>query len=103
METQCEVFVKTLAVSLVVCGASVLAIGPAAYAAEDAPLGAWRATNDCFLAAFILTEGGHAQAAYLSGEHEHEHEDKNKNKNKNKNKKRIAIFGVADARAISRR
>ena len=31
-------------------------------------VGAWRATNDCFLAAFVLTEGGRAQNAYLSGE-----------------------------------
>ena len=57
-------FVKTLVVILAACGA------PTANAAEGAPLGAWRATNDCFLAAFILTEGGHAQAAYLSGEQE---------------------------------
>ena len=31
-------------------------------------IGAWRATNDCFLAAFILTGNGRAQAVYLSGE-----------------------------------
>ena len=31
-------------------------------------VGAWRATNQCFLAAFILMEGGRTQAAYLSGE-----------------------------------
>jgi hypothetical protein len=31
-------------------------------------LGAWRATDDCFLAAFVLIEGGRAQSAYLSGE-----------------------------------
>ena len=31
-------------------------------------VGAWRATNRCFLVAFILMEGGRAQAAYLSGE-----------------------------------
>ena len=30
--------------------------------------GAWRATNECFLAAFVLIEGGRAQAVYLSGE-----------------------------------
>ena len=31
-------------------------------------VGAWRATNRCFLVAFILMEGGRAQATYLSGE-----------------------------------
>ena len=31
-------------------------------------IGAWRATNECFLAAFILTGNGRAQAVYLSGE-----------------------------------
>jgi hypothetical protein len=31
-------------------------------------IGAWRATNGCFLAAFILTGNGRAQAMYLSGE-----------------------------------
>ena len=31
-------------------------------------IGAWRATNGCFLAAFTLTGNGHAQAVYLSGE-----------------------------------
>jgi hypothetical protein len=31
-------------------------------------IGAWRATNECFLAAFLLAEGGRVQAAYLSGE-----------------------------------
>ena len=31
-------------------------------------IGAWRATNECFLAAFLLTEGGRVQTAYLSGE-----------------------------------
>jgi hypothetical protein len=31
-------------------------------------IGAWRATDGCFLAAFILTGNGHAQARYLSGE-----------------------------------
>jgi hypothetical protein len=30
--------------------------------------GAWRATNECFLAAFILAENGRTQAVYLSGE-----------------------------------
>lgn len=40
------------------------------YAAETAPIGFWRATNECFLALLVITEGGHAQAAYLSGERE---------------------------------
>ena len=31
-------------------------------------IAAWRATNECFLAAFILTGNGRAQAVYLSGE-----------------------------------
>ena len=31
-------------------------------------IGAWRATNECFLAAFILTGNGRAQAMYVSGE-----------------------------------
>jgi len=31
-------------------------------------IGAWRAINECFLAAFILTENGRTQAVYLSGE-----------------------------------
>ena len=60
--------VKTLVKILVACGACVPAIGPAAYAAEGAPIGAWRATNECFLAAFLLTEDGRARTAYLTGE-----------------------------------
>ena len=31
-------------------------------------VGAWRATDGCFLAAFVLTGNGRAQARYLSGE-----------------------------------
>jgi hypothetical protein len=31
-------------------------------------IGAWRATDGCFLSAFILTGNGRAQAMYLSGE-----------------------------------
>jgi hypothetical protein len=31
-------------------------------------IGAWRATNGCFLSAFVLTGNGRAQAMYLSGE-----------------------------------
>ena len=44
------------------------AAAPAVRAAEGAPIGAWRTTNGCFLAAFLLTEDGRAQAAYLTGE-----------------------------------
>jgi hypothetical protein len=58
-----NIVLATLAAS--VCSAAV-----AAYGAESAPLGAWRTTNQCFLAIFVLTDGGHAQAAYLSGERE---------------------------------
>jgi len=39
-----------------------------AAAAEGPPIGAWRTTNQCFLAIFVLSENGRAQAAYLSGE-----------------------------------
>jgi len=42
----------------------------ASAGADTAPIGFWRATNDCFLAVFLLTENGHAQAAYQSGEQE---------------------------------
>jgi hypothetical protein len=31
-------------------------------------IGAWRATNECFLRAFILAGNGRAQAVYVSGE-----------------------------------
>jgi hypothetical protein len=31
-------------------------------------VGGWRATNPCFLVAFVLMEGGRAQASYVSGE-----------------------------------
>jgi hypothetical protein len=37
-------------------------------AADGAPTGAWRTTNQCFLAAFLLTDDGRAEAIYLSGE-----------------------------------
>src|SRR5262252_7805635 len=40
----------------------------ASFAAQGAPTGAWRATNDCFLAGFVLNDDGTVQAAYLSGE-----------------------------------
>ena len=48
----------------------LVALAALAHAAEGAPVGFWRATNDCFLAVFVLTENGHAQAAYKSGEQE---------------------------------
>jgi hypothetical protein len=60
--------VKTLVVILAACGACVLAIAPLAYAAETAPIGAWRTTNECFLAIFLLTDDGTAKTAYLTGE-----------------------------------
>ena len=48
----------------------LVALATGAYAAVGAPVGFWRATNDCFLAVFLLGENGHAQAAYTSGEQE---------------------------------
>lgn len=54
-----------LLLGLIASGACVTALG-----AQSAPLGFWRATNDCFLAVFLLGENGHAQAAYQSGEQE---------------------------------
>jgi hypothetical protein len=59
---------RTLFLFLVACGASVPVIAPVAYGAEGAPLGAWRTTNQCFLAIFLLTEDGRAKTAYLTGE-----------------------------------
>jgi hypothetical protein len=56
-----------LAVGLVALAALAHAAAPAA---DGAPVGFWRATNDCFLAVFLLAENGHAQAAYTSGEQE---------------------------------
>ena len=61
-------FAKALVMMLIACGAYVLSIATGAYAAEGAPLGAWRTTNDCFLAAFVLTEDGRARAVYMTGE-----------------------------------
>ena len=51
-------------IALLVAAAATWPLG--ASAQELA--GAWRATNDCFLAAFVLIDGGRAQSAYLSGE-----------------------------------
>ena len=61
---------KTLVATLLSCGACAPAIVSVAYAAEAAPIGPWRATNDCLLAAFVLNAGGQAQTAYLTGEHD---------------------------------
>ncbi len=52
---------KTLAVLVSICALS-------AHAADTAPIGAWRTTSDCFMRAFILTDGGRAQAVYMTGE-----------------------------------
>ena len=41
-----------------------------ATGAPGAPIGAWRTTNGCFLIAFLLTESGRAQTAYMTGEQE---------------------------------
>jgi hypothetical protein len=54
--------ILTASIACALTGAAAL------YAAEGAPSGFWRATNDCFLAVFLLAENGHAQAAYQSGE-----------------------------------
>jgi len=61
---------KTIAMALIASALCAAVIAPAVYAADGAPLGAWRTTNECFLAILFLTAGGHAQAAYLSGERE---------------------------------
>ena len=62
MPTRFMVFVTGVAV----CAA----IGSAADGAEGPPIGFWRTTNECFLTVFVLSENGHAQAAYQSGEQE---------------------------------
>jgi len=59
---------KPLAAMLVVAAACASLPGRDAYAAQAAPIGAWRTTNECFLAVFVLSEDGRAQAGYLSGE-----------------------------------
>jgi hypothetical protein len=60
-------FVKTF-LKVAVCAVSAAVIGTASYAAQTAPTGAWRTTNDCFMAAFLLNDTGQAEAVYLSGE-----------------------------------
>ena len=56
---------KQVAAFCVACGVLVSSAG---NAAENAPLGAWQTTNQCFLVAFLLNEDGRAQAAYMTGE-----------------------------------
>jgi hypothetical protein len=51
-----------------IAAVSACLIAGASFAAEPAPTGAWRTTNDCFLAGFVLNDDGTVQAAYLSGE-----------------------------------
>jgi hypothetical protein len=52
-----------------ICSAAL--ISPlAANAQQGRLIGGWRATNECFLAAFVLADGGRVQTAYLSGEHD---------------------------------
>jgi hypothetical protein len=50
------------------CLACAMIGGATGHAAENAPLGGWETTNQCFLAAFFLRENGRAQAAYMTGE-----------------------------------
>ena len=61
-------FAKTLLMIVMIGGAGIFTQLPAAYAAQTAPLGAWRTSNGCFLSTFFLSENGDAQAVYLSGE-----------------------------------
>lgn len=54
---------------MLICSAAL--IWPLAANAQPGRLiGGWRSTNECFLAAFVLAEGGRVQTAYLSGEHD---------------------------------
>jgi hypothetical protein len=62
-------YFRTIAAGLVLCGMTAAGYS-AGWAAQAAPTGAWRTTNDCFLVAFLLTEGGRAQALYGTGEHD---------------------------------
>lgn len=56
---------------LVMLTASTALLWPLAAAAQQERLiGGWRATNECFLAAFVVAEGGRVQTVYLSGEHD---------------------------------
>lgn len=56
---------KRIAAFSVACS---MVAGAGGRAAQNAPLGAWQTTNQCFLAAFLLGEDGRAQAAYMTGE-----------------------------------
>lgn len=62
-------FLKCLT-TVAASGAFAVALVPTALGAEDLPVGFWRTTNQCFLVVFVLTENGHAQTAYDSGEQE---------------------------------
>jgi hypothetical protein len=55
---------------LAACIAGAAIVVSAAHGADGAPTGFWRATNECFLAVFLLSDNGHAQTAYQSGEQE---------------------------------
>jgi hypothetical protein len=55
-------------VTIVAASVCLLASVPLSSAADGAPVGAWRTTNGCFLIAFLLSEGGRAQAVYMTGE-----------------------------------
>ena len=48
--------------------AAGLANTPVTSAAEGAPTGAWRTTNECFLSMFLLTPDGAARTIYMTGE-----------------------------------
>jgi hypothetical protein len=48
--------------------AACIAAGSMTHAAEGAPTGAWRTTNACFLAMFLLTPDGAARTIYMTGE-----------------------------------
>lgn len=50
------------------CIACAMLTGADAHAAQNAPLGAWQTTNQCFLVGFLLNEDGRALAAYMTGE-----------------------------------
>ena len=52
----------------VICVACALIASVGGRAAQNAPLGAWETTNQCFLVGFLLNENGRAQAAYMTGE-----------------------------------
>lgn len=56
---------KRITALCIACGMTAASAG---HAAQNAPLGGWETTNDCFLVAFVLREDGRAQAAYMTGE-----------------------------------